>query len=203
MIEIKNLTISYGESKIIENFSASIPSGEITAIIGRNGAGKSTLLAAIAGDELSYSGEILLAGKAINLLTSQDLAAIRSLAQQHHSYWISYSAREILALGNESAATERVRHITEALDMQNYLDQSVTTLSGGQLQRVEIARAFIRDVPLVLLDEPFASQDVASTQRLKNFFLAEKSSGRTIVLVAHARADELSWCNSIIDIEVK
>lgn len=203
MIEIKNLTIFYGESRVIENFSCAIQTGQITAIIGRNGAGKSTLLSAIAGDELSFTGEILLAGEAIKSLTSRDLAELRSLAQQHHSYWMSYSAREILLLGNEKATPARINQIVQALDMQSYLEQSVTTLSGGQLQRVEIARAFIRDVPLVLLDEPFASQDIASIERLKNFFLAEKSAGRTIVLVAHARADELVWCDAAIEIAAR
>lgn len=84
--------------------------------------------------------------------------------------------------------------------MEAFLHQKVTALSGGQLQRIEIARAFMRDTPLVLLDEPFASQDVASIERMKEFMIAHKSAGKTIVIVAHAQSEELSWCDQVIDL---
>jgi len=203
MIEIKNLTIKRGDREVIQDFSCAISSGAITAIIGANGAGKSTLIAAIAGERLAISGEIAINRAPISQLTIEELAKIRAVAQQSHSYWMAYSAREIIELGNDAASTVRFSEIVTALDMEKFLDQKVTTLSGGQLQRIEIARAFLRNTPLILLDEPFASQDVVSIERITNFLISEKSAGRTIVIVAHARREELSWCDKVIELEAR
>jgi iron complex transport system ATP-binding protein len=203
MIEIKDLSLKRGHSEIIKNFSCTIATGAITAIIGSNGAGKSTLLTAIAGERYSASGEILINGLSVTSLSVEEFSKIRSVAQQSHSYWMAYSAREIIALGNDVTPAEKVSEIFRALDMETFLDQKVTALSGGQLQRIEIARAFMRDTPLVLLDEPFASQDVASIERLKKFLIAQKSAGKTIVIVAHAHPEELSWCDRVIELEAR
>jgi ABC-type cobalamin/Fe3+-siderophores transport system ATPase subunit len=203
MIEIKNLTIKRGELEVIKNFTCSISKGAITAIIGANGAGKSTLLAAIAGERLAITGDIAINGAALSQLTIEELAEIRAVAQQSHTYWMAYSAREIIELGNDGASTDRFSEIVAALDMEKFFDQKVTTLSGGQLQRIEIARAFMRNTPLVLLDEPFASQDVVSIERIKKFLISEKNAGKTIVIVAHARREELSWCDKVIELEAK
>jgi len=203
MIEIKELTLKRGHRDVISNFSCTISTGALTAIIGSNGAGKSTLLTAIAGEHYSTSGEILINGHSVASLNVEELSKIRSVAQQSHSYWMAYSTREILALGNDGTSQERTTEILRSLDMEAFLDQKVTTLSGGQLQRIEIARAFMRDTPLVLLDEPFASQDVASIERIEKFLIGEKSAGKTIVIVAHARQEELSWCDKVIELAAK
>jgi iron complex transport system ATP-binding protein len=201
MINIKNLTIKRGDREVIKNFSCTISQGAITAVIGANGAGKSTLLATIAGERFAMVGEIFINERPIHTLDREALAKVRSVGQQSHTYWMAYSAREILTLGNEKTPVEKFSEIVAALNMESFLDQKVTALSGGQLQRIEIARAFVRETPLVLLDEPFASQDVASIERMKNFLLREKSAGKTIVVVAHVRADELSWCDRVIELE--
>ena len=86
------------------------------------------------------------------------------------------------------------------LGLTTFLHQRITELSGGQLQRIEIARAFMRELPLVLLDEPFASQDLTSQASLIEFFKAERELGRTIILVAHRDRGALQWCDQIIDL---
>lgn len=201
MILIRNIALNYGAREVIKNFSCEIPAGSIAALVGENGVGKSTLLAAISGDIKLSEGEINLFGKAIRDHSLRELADIRSVAVQSHYYWAPYSVFEILRLGNESIASERIRDIAHQIGLNGFLNQSITTLSGGQLQRVEIARAFIRPSPLVLLDEPFASQDINSISELKKFFLAEKTAGRTIVLVAHVRGEDLEWCDQIIEVK--
>ncbi len=202
MIKIKNLSFGYGDRIVISKLSTEIKSGTVTAIVGRNGAGKSSLLSAIAGDIGAFEGDIHLSGREIKSLTASDLASIRSLAQQSHSYWMAYTAREILLLGNEKVSAERMTYLAKALELNDFLDQSITTLSGGQLQRIEIARAFARELPMVLLDEPFASQDIASIKRIKELILAEKTRGVTIVLVDHARDEDLAWCDYVIDLDL-
>jgi ABC-type Mn2+/Zn2+ transport system ATPase subunit len=201
MIEIKDLTLSYEAEAVLENFTASIAKGTITAIIGGNGAGKSTLITAIAGGIKPTIGSISFGGKDIAALSVQDQAKLRSVAQQNHSYWMAYTVAQILGLGHENIAQTRLDEVAKDFGLNEILDQSVTTLSGGQLQRVEIARAFIRDVPIILLDEPFASQDLVSQERLVLLFQEERRMGRTILLVAHREKGNLEWCDQIIDLD--
>lgn len=201
MIEIKDLTLSYGEHAVLQKFSVSIATGTISAIVGGNGAGKTTLLSAIAGAIKPSSGSITIDGKGIAELSVQELASLRSVAQQSHSYWMAYSVAQILRLGHENITQSRFDEVAKDFSLSSILQQSITTLSGGQLQRVEIARAFMRDVPIVLLDEPFASQDLASQEKLTALFQEERHKGRTIVLVAHREKSNLAWCNQIIDLD--
>jgi iron complex transport system ATP-binding protein len=84
------------------------------------------------------------------------------------------------------------------LEIAEIADQSVLTLSGGQAQRVSIARALVRDTPIYLLDEPFASQDQAMTVKLIEIFRKMRDSGKTIVVIAHLGEVELDWCDQII-----
>jgi iron complex transport system ATP-binding protein len=200
MIEIKDLSLSYGTHAVIQNFSASIATGTISAIVGGNGAGKSTLLSAIAGAIKPSSGSITIDGKEIAELSAQELASLRSVAQQSHSYWMAYSVAQILRLGYENITQSRFDEVINSFNLSEISQQSITTLSGGQLQRVEIARAFMRDVPIVLLDEPFASQDLASQENLTALIQEERHKGRTIVLVAHREKSNLTWCDQIIDL---
>lgn len=200
MIKIDSISLAYGARTVIEDFSAEISLSSITAIVGSNGVGKSTLLAAIAGELSIQSGVLEINGRDVSEFSDKELAAIRSVAQQSHSYWMAYSAEEILRLGNECISDSRLLHLSNHLGLKSFLHQRITELSGGQLQRIEIARAFMRELPLVLLDEPFASQDLASQESLIEFFKAERVLGRTIVLVAHRDRGALEWCDQIIDL---
>jgi iron complex transport system ATP-binding protein len=200
MIDIKDLTLGYSSRVVLKNFSAQITAASITAIVGSNGAGKSTLLSAIAGAHTPLSGSISIDGKDIATISAKEFAEIRAVAQQSHSYWMAYSVAQILQLGHESLATSRIEDVAKNFGISEILQQSITSLSGGQLQRVEIARAFMRDLPLVLLDEPFASQDLASQEVLIKRFEEERRNGKTIILVAHRERSSLAWCDQIIDL---
>jgi iron complex transport system ATP-binding protein len=203
MISVAQLNLSYGERTVLTDFSAFFTRGTITAIIGANGSGKSTLLAALAGDILPSSGEVSINEESIASLSRVQLSHLRSLAQQSHSYWMAYTTEEILRLAHDDISDERFNYLVEKLAITPYLQQRVTTLSGGQSQRIEIARALMRELPIVLLDEPFASQDLKSTDAIIDLLKAERAAGRTIVLVAHARGEDLLWCDQIIDLNAR
>ena len=203
MISASALTLTYGDRLVLEDFSATFSKGTITAIIGANGSGKSTLLAALAGDLLPASGVIALNGKPMNEMKRSELSQLRSLAQQSHHYWMAYTSSEILRLGHEEVAEDRFTYLIEKLGISDYLHQRITTLSGGQSQRIEIARALLRQLPIVMLDEPFASQDFKSIAAIKDLLQEESAAGRTVLLVAHARREDLSWCDQIIEISAK
>ena len=203
MISISNLNLSYGARQVISDFSATLEQGTITAILGANGTGKSTLIAAIAGDVSPESGRITIKEITIESLGREELAKLRSVAQQSHNYWMAYTTNEILRLGNEDISEERFNYLVKKLGIYSYLEQRVTTLSGGQSQRIEIARALMRELPIVLLDEPFASQDMTSIENIKELLLEESSAGRTVILVAHMRRDDLSWCDQILEVNAR
>jgi ABC-type multidrug transport system ATPase subunit len=203
MISASALALSYGEREVVSDFSATFARGTITAILGANGAGKSTLIAALAGDIAPTRGDLSINGVSIAALTRRELSQLRSLAQQSHSYWMAYTTEEILRLGNDDISQERFNYLVEKLGATEYLNQRVTTLSGGQSQRIEIARALMRELPIVLLDEPFASQDLKSISAITELLQEERASGRTIILVAHARREELSWCDQVIELNAR
>ena len=203
MISASALTLTYGDRVVLEDFSATFSKGTITAIIGANGSGKSTLLAALAGDLLPALGVITFNDKPIVEMKRSELSQLRTLAQQSHHYWMAYTSDEILRLGHEEVAEDRFTYLIEKLGLSDYLEQSVTTLSGGQVQRIEIARALLRELPIVMLDEPFASQDVKSIDAIRELLKEECAAGRIVILVAHARREDLLWCDQIIEISAR
>lgn len=199
LIEIKDLSIIRGGRKVIQNFNATINPGQITAIIGPNGSGKSSLLAAIAGDIPASSGSISFDGKDLTTLSLIEQAEIRSVVLQERTYWLSYTAREVVEMGQSPEAIARIDEILASLDMVDFADQSVTTLSGGEAQRVEIARALIRDADIYLLDEPLSAQDIASKARIIAILKRLRDQGKTILVIAHIDKSALSWCDHVID----
>jgi len=135
MISIRNVSIVRGRRTVISDFSAEIAPGSITAIVGPNGCGKSSLMAAIAGDIPIAQGEILIADKNLANLSLREQAELRSVVMQNRNYWLSYSAAEVIAMGQSPQSLARIPEVLQELNMTEYVEQSVTTLSGGEAQR--------------------------------------------------------------------
>ena len=199
MIEIKNLSVARGKRVIVDNFSATIEPGSITAITGPNGCGKSTLAQAISGDLKYQSGEITIGGRELQTITLEEQAELRSVVEQNRNYWLSFTAREVISMGQSEADLARMDGVMQRLHITEYADQPVTTLSGGQAQRVELARALIRDTPINIFDEPLSAQDSQSKARIIEEFQALQRAGKTIVVIAHIDRQALTWCDQIID----
>ena len=199
LITIEKVSIIRGGKNVLTDFSASIEPGKITAIIGPNGSGKSSLLGALAGDMPIASGMITIAGRDLKEISVGEQSQLRSVVLQNRNYWLSYTARELIEMGQGPAELARVDAVMQRLDMTRYENQSVTTLSGGETQRVEIARALIRDTPIYLLDEPLSAQDVQSKARIIALLQELRDQGRTVLVIAHIDKSSLSWCDQIID----
>ncbi len=199
MIEIKNLSVARGKRTIVDNFSATIAPGSITAITGPNGCGKSTLAQAISGDLKYQSGEITIGGRELQTITLEEQAELRSVVEQNRNYWLSFTAREVISMGQREEDLARIDGVMQRLHITEYADQSVTTLSGGQAQRVELARALIRDTPIYIFDEPLSAQDSQSKARIIEEFQALQRAGKTIIVIAHIDRQALTWCDQIID----
>jgi iron complex transport system ATP-binding protein len=200
MISIKDISISRAGRLVVDGFSAELKPGTVTAVIGPNGCGKSSLLAAIAGDIALSGGEITIGGQGLSELSLSQLAALRSVVLQSRNYWLSYTVREIVAMGQDSQALAHIDEVFKSLDMADLADRSVTTLSGGEAQRVEIARALIRNSEIYLLDEPLSAQDSASRIRIIELLKKFRSQGKVILIVTHSDERALDWCDQIFDL---
>ncbi len=200
MIRIKELTLQRNNRELFSGLNAAMAKGSISAIIGPNGCGKSSLLLALAGDLKPASGEIFIDNKNLQDLSDLAQSELRSMALQERTFWLPLTVREVLALGQTDQAIEEIDRVASDLGLTELLNNSVTTLSVGQIQRVEIARTLLRACPIYFFDEPFAAQDLESKGALIEIFKGLRSSGKTLVLVVHSEVEQLSWCDQIIDL---
>jgi len=192
MITINEITIVRDGREIIYDYSEQIPAGSITAIVGPNGCGKSTLLAAIAGDIAPSKGTITIDELHPILTPPSQLAEIRAVAIQNQSYSLGFTVKQIIEMAGPS------EEVMQALELTSLADRQVTTLSGGEAQRVSIAAAIAQKTPVLLLDEPLAAQDVGSRKRIIELLKVLAESGVTVVVVAHSNESELAWADKVI-----
>ncbi len=192
MITINEVILVRDGREIIIDFSEQIPAGSITAIVGPNGCGKSTLLAAIAGDLAPTKGTITIDELHPFLTPPARLAQIRAVAIQNQSYTLGYTVKQIIEMAGPTDV------VIQALELTALADRAVTTLSGGEVQRVSIATAIAQKTPVLLLDEPLAAQDVRSRKRIIELLKQLAEDGVTVVVVAHSNESELTWADKVI-----
>lgn len=181
-------------ANVIEDISFHAPNGSFTALAGPSGSGKSTLLRLMARFWDYQSGQIRMDGKDIQRLCPDSLLAHISMVMQN-VYLFRGSIRENLCFGNEAITQEqmitackkaRCHQFISALPegYDTIVGEGGATLSGGERQRISLARAFLKDVPILLLDEPTASLD-ADNEAMVQKALDEISKERTVVMIAH------------------
>jgi ABC-type cobalamin/Fe3+-siderophores transport system ATPase subunit len=192
MITIDEITIVRDGREIIYDYSEQIPAGSITAIVGPNGSGKSTLLAAIAGDIAPSKGTITIDDLHPILTSPAQLAQMRAVAIQNQSYHLGFTVRQAIEMAGPAD------DVMTALGLTSLADRLVTTLSGGEAQRVSIAAAIAQQTPVLLLDESLSAQDMSSRKRIIELLQKLAESGVTIVVVAHSSEAELTWADKVI-----
>ena len=196
MLDVRNLTVKYGDLTIVDDVSFSVESGQWLMIVGPNGAGKSTIINAVSGGA-PYQGSIECLGRDIKLYKSQEIARIIGILSQ--SYLISYpfTVAEIVRLGRyahskgilSGASEEDEAAIALAVELTGvgpFLGQSALTLSGGELQRTFLAQLFAQEPKLLILDEPTNHLDLVYQKQV--FALIQewlKTPGRAVVSVIH------------------
>jgi iron complex transport system ATP-binding protein len=192
MISINKITVTRGNTKIISDYSEQIPSASITVIVGPNGCGKSTLLATIAGDIAPTTGTITINDIDPTNTNPAQLSKLRSMAIQNQNYTLGFTVKQIIEMAGPS------NEIMEAIGLTSLANRLVTTLSGGEAQRVSIATAIAQKTPVLLLDEPLAAQDVEHRAKIIDLLKKLATSGTTVVVVAHSNESELTWADKII-----
>lgn len=207
-IEIKNLSFSYQDEKILDNINLTIKPGEIIGIEGKSGSGKTTLLKLIMRFYDPSAGEILIDHHNIKEWNNETLTKLMSYVTQD-TYIFNDSIKNNIKLGKEASDQEVIEACKKAnlhefiITLKDGYDTMIgslyQSLSGGQLQRLALARAFLHDTPLILLDEPTSNLD-SLNEALVLKTLSNNSAGKTIIMVSH-RPSSLKICNRIIKIE--
>ena len=190
----KAVDFSYGDKKILEDFTLEIKKGKILGIHGASGSGKSTFLKLLMRFWETDSGEILISNKDIKKIVTEDLRKLEGYVTQE-THLFTGTIAENIALGKPEAKLSEIKEAAKAASIDGFItslpngyDTKVgelgDTLSSGEKQRLGIARAFLYNAPFILLDEPTSNLDSLNEGIILKA-LREKSKGRTILLVSH------------------
>lgn len=196
MIEIKNLTKSFGNLQVLKGVNLSISRGEVTSIVGASGAGKTTLLQLVGALDKPSSGTISFDGKELSGMSSRQLAAFRNkhigFVFQFHQLLPEFTALENVIIPAMIAGRSRYEAEKDAMELLTLMGlkeratHKPSELSGGENQRVAVARALINRPSLVLADEPSGSLDSHNKEELhKLFFELRDKFGQTFLIVTH------------------
>lgn len=196
MIEIKDIRKSFGNLEVLKGISAEINDGEIVSIVGPSGAGKSTLLQIVGTLDKPDSGRIIYNGVDVSLMSEKKLSAFRNgnigFVFQFHQLLPEFTAMENVAIpalikgDNSSQANKRAAELLDFLGLSGRLDHKPSQLSGGEKQRVAVARALMNKPAVIFADEPSGSLDSNNKKELhKLFFDLRRELNQTFVIVTH------------------
>lgn len=197
MIELKNLSAGYDGIDVIRNISLELDAGVNLCIVGPNGCGKTTLLKAIAGI-IPIKGDVLIDGKSIKNMKRHEIAKEIAVMSQISSLYFSYTVFETVLLGRylymkdnllkEPSNHDRayVEKCLETVGMLGQRDKQIDTLSGGQMQRVFLARTLAQEPNIILLDEPTNHLDLKNQKELIDYLNEwSKENNHSVIGVFH------------------
>ncbi|MCQ2325668.1 MAG: ABC transporter ATP-binding protein [Paludibacteraceae bacterium] len=196
MIEVKNISKSFGDLNVLQSVNLTVQQGEIVSIVGKSGAGKTTLLQIIGTLDRPSSGTVLIDGEDIFQLSDKQLASFRNhhigFIFQFHQLLPEFTALENVMMPGLIAGDKRDEVCTRAeklltdLGLKDRMDHKPSQLSGGEKQRVAAARAMMMQPSIILADEPSGSLDETNKKELHQLLLRmRKEFGQTILIVTH------------------
>ncbi len=208
-IEFKNVHFRYRNAKVLDNFSIKIPAKSLTALVGLSGSGKTTVTRLIARFWDVDSGEILIGGKNIKEYDIDFLLSSISIVFQD-VYLFHDTIYNNIRIGREDATEEKILAASRAARCHEFVDkmpdkyqtmvgEGGSTLSGGEKQRISIARAILKNAPIVLLDEATASLDPENELHIQEA-INDLVHNKTVIVIAH-RLNHIRKANKIVVIE--
>jgi len=196
MITIKSITKSFGSLQVLKGIDLQINKGEVVSIVGPSGAGKTTLLQIIGTLDRPDGGEVVVDGVDVGTLSSKKLSDFRNLHLgfifQFHQLLPEFTALENVMIPafiggiGKSEAKERAKELLAFMGLNDRIHHKPNELSGGEKQRVAVARALINNPAVILADEPSGSLDTQNKAELHRlFFDLRDKFGQTFVIVTH------------------
>ncbi len=196
MIKASNIYKSFGNVEVLKGVDLTINKGEIACIVGASGAGKSTLLQIIGTLDKADKGSITIDNQDISSLNQRKLAAFRNkrigFVFQFHHLLPEFTALENICIPayiagvSKKEANEKAMQLLDYLNLTNRKDHKPSMLSGGEQQRIAVARALVNNPAIILADEPSGNLDSQSAKDLHNlFFDLRDKTGQTFIIVTH------------------
>ena len=196
MIKANNIHFSYGNLKVLKGLDLHIQKGEFVSIVGASGAGKTTLLQLLGTLDDIQAGSLIINNKEVNKLSQKELSKFRNkeigFVFQFHNLLVEFTALENVCLPayiagkSKKEAEAKATEILTMLGIQERLSHKPNELSGGEQQRVAVARALINSPAIILADEPSGNLDSKNAKNLHNLLLKlNQETGQTIVIVTH------------------
>lgn len=203
VIRAQSVGVVFDGSRILEEVSLEVFSGEILALVGPNGAGKSTLLGVLSGDLRPTSGTVSFGGRSIAAMKPLELARLRAVLTQENTVTFPFRVREVVEMGRSPwartpQAEDDSAAVTAALaqtDVSHLADRRYTTLSGGEKARASLSRVLAQRTGTVFLDEPTAALDLRHQEDTMRNARHLASGGAAVVVVLH----ELSLAGAYAD----
>jgi len=203
VIELKNISKSFGEEDILENFSVEIKKHAFVTILGPSGCGKTTMLRLIGGFETPDSGEILFDGE--NITDVPPYKRKLNTVFQKYALFPHMNVFDNVAFGltikktDKKIIKEKVSEMLKLVNLSGFEKRSVDSLSGGQQQRIAIARALVNEPEVLLLDEPLGALDLKLRQEMQlELKKIQKKLGITFIYVTHDQEEALTMSDEII-----
>ena len=199
MIKANNIQYAYGNLKVLKGVDLHIKKGEFVSIVGASGAGKTTLLQLLGTLDDIQAGSLIINNQKVNELSQKELAKFRNkeigFVFQFHNLLVEFTALENVCLPafiagtNRKTAEEKGLSLLKLLGLSNRANYKPDELSGGEQQRVAVARALINSPSIVLADEPSGNLDSKNADELHNLFLKlNKDLEQTFVIITHNSA---------------
>ncbi len=199
IIEVKNVSKSFGEKVALDNVSISIPEGKIFGLLGPNGAGKSTLIRIINRITLASAGEVYFNG---HIITDEDVAHIGYLPEERGLYrkmkvgeQAMYLA-QLRGMSSREAAVELKKWFVR-FGIQDWWNKKIEELSKGMAQKVQFITTIVHKPSLLILDEPFSGFDPVNAELIRQEILRLKDEGATIILSTHNMESVEALCDEI------
>ncbi len=201
-LKIENLTKKYGETTALDEFSIDVKSGELMVLLGPSGCGKTTAIRCIAGLTSPTAGQIYLENKKINELSPKDRDV--AMVFQNYALYPHMSVYDNIAFPLKMRkkpklyVQEKVKQMAELLGINDLLDRKPKELSGGQMQRVALGRALVREPKLFLMDEPLSNLDAKLRTHMRTEIKKlQKKIGITTLYITHDQVEAMSMADKI------
>lgn len=205
MIRLEHISVNFGKREILNDICADIAEGRITAVMGPNGCGKTTLLRCIGGLLNPTGGQVLIDGRRVQDFTARALAQQVAFVRQQAQTDFEFSAFETVLMGrnpyqkrlqNESQADwDIVEQCMQQTGTWHLRFARPAEMSGGELQRVMIARALAQQTPVLLMDEPVSNLDIAHQLEVMRLL---RTTGKSVIIVIHDLNLALQFCDDLL-----